>query len=199
MTTIDVHENVDPPMHSTEPARARLFEREALPLRDELGRAARRYSNNAHDAEDLVQETFAKAWAGFDSFDQGTNLRAWMFRIMVNAWISAHRRTERRPRESLTESFTDAQLMAESRRFHTAPSAETQALQLLPDGDLKRAFQTLPTSLQAVVYYADICQLAYKEIAAIERIPLGTVMSRLHRARRQLRSVLLDDVSGCAA
>jgi RNA polymerase sigma-70 factor (ECF subfamily) len=184
MTTIDEH---------------RTFEREALPLRAELGRAALRYTHNAHDAEDLVQETFAKAWAGFGSFDPGTNLRAWMFRIMVNAWISSHRRSERRPRETLTESFTDAQLMAESRRFHTAPSAESQALLLLPDGELRRAFQTLPATLQSVVYYADICQLAYREIADVERIPLGTVMSRLHRARRQLRSALMGDASPCAA
>jgi RNA polymerase sigma-70 factor (ECF subfamily) len=199
MTTIDVHEDDSAATTSDDSSRVLRFEREALPLRDELRRAARRYTNNAHDAEDLVQETFAKAWGGFDSFDPGSNLRAWMFRIMVNAWISSHRRSERRPRETLTESFTDAQLVAASRRFHTSPSAETQALQLLPNGDLKRAFQTLPASLQSVVYYADICQLAYREIADLERIPLGTVMSRLHRARRQLRSALLADASPCAA
>jgi RNA polymerase sigma-70 factor (ECF subfamily) len=199
MTTIDVHENDSAATTSDDSSRVLRFEREALPLRDELSRAARRYTNNAHDAEDLVQETFAKAWAGFDSFDPGSNLRAWMFRIMVNTWISSHRRSERRPRETLTESFTDAQLATASRRSHTSPSAETQALQLLPDGDLKRAFQTLPASLQSVVYYADICQLAYREIADLERIPLGTVMSRLHRARRQLRSALLADASPFAA
>ena len=133
MTAIDVHEDDSAATTSDDSSRIRRFEREALPLRDELGRAARRYVNNAHDAEDLVQETFAKAWAGFDSFDPGSNLRAWMFRIMVNAWISSHRRSERRPRETLTESFTDAQLVADSRRFATSPSAETQALQWLPE------------------------------------------------------------------
>jgi RNA polymerase sigma-70 factor (ECF subfamily) len=199
MTTLDNRESTATTTSSTHSALIRAFERDALPLREELGRAARRYTHNAHDAEDLVQETFAKAWAGFGSFDPGTNLRAWMFRIMVNAWISSHRRSERRPREILTESFTDAQLVADSRRYRTAPSAESQALLLLPDGDLRRAFQTLPAPLQAVVYYADVCQLAYREIADIERIPLGTVMSRLHRARRQLRSALLGDESPCAA
>jgi RNA polymerase sigma-70 factor (ECF subfamily) len=199
MTTLDDHENIATTTASTDSARIRAFEQEALPLREELGRAARRYTHNAHDAEDLVQETYAKAWAGFGSFDPGTNLRAWMFRIMVNAWISSHRRSERRPREILTESFTDAQLVADSSGLHTAPSAESQALRILPNGDLRRAFQTLPATLQSVVYYADICQLAYREVADIERIPLGTVMSRLHRARRQLRSALGGDASSCAA
>lgn len=182
-----------------DPSRVSRFERDALALRDELGRAARRYTANAHDAEDLVQETYIRAWAGFDSFQPGSNLRAWMFRIMVNTWISAHRRSERRPRETLTDSITDAQLMAESGRRHTAPSAEAQALQWLPNDDLARAFQSLPESLQSAVYYAYVCQLAYQEIADLQRIPVGTVMSRLHRARRQLRAALQSDADTCAA
>ncbi|MGH3644924.1 MAG: sigma-70 family RNA polymerase sigma factor [Mycobacterium sp.] len=190
MATKDIHRNTPPPTTSADVSRARLFEREALALHDELGRAARRYSKNAHDAEDLVQETFAKAWAGFGSFDPGTNLRAWMFRIMVNTWISSHRRTERRPKETLTESFTDAQLVADSRRFDTSPSAEAQALQRLPDDRIRQAIQSLDPSLQRVVYYAFACQLSYKEIAEIEEIPLGTVMSRIHRGRRLLRTAL---------
>jgi RNA polymerase sigma-70 factor (ECF subfamily) len=194
MATTDIHENIPSTATSADVSRARLFEREALALQEELGRAARRYSKNAHDAEDLVQETFAKAWAGFGSFDPGTNLRAWMFRIMVNTWISSHRRTERRPKETLTESFTDAQLVADSRRFDTAPSAEAQALQRLPDDCIRQALQSLDPSLQRILYYAYPCQLSYKEIAEIEGIPLGTVMSRIHRARRLLRTALLE---GC--
>jgi RNA polymerase sigma-70 factor (ECF subfamily) len=155
-----------------------------------LERAARGYTKNLQDAEDLVQETYAKAWAGFDSFDSGTNLRAWMYRIMVNTWISTHRKVQRRPQESLTEEFNDAQLAAESRRSPAVASAEAQALTRLPNGDIARAMRTLPQTLQAAVYYADICQLPYREIAAIEGIPLGTVMSRVHRARRQLRLAL---------
>ena len=165
---------------------------EALPLRQELERAAYRYTRNVHDAEDLLQETFVKAWAGYGSFDPDTNLRAWMFRIMVNTWISSHRRTERRPKEALTDSFTDAQLGAQSARSVGLPSAEAQALQRMPNDRIRNALQTLPQDLQAIVYYADVCQFAYKEIAAIEGIPVGTVMSRVHRARRQLRVALCD-------
>jgi RNA polymerase sigma-70 factor (ECF subfamily) len=168
------------------------FVADAMPLRPELERAARRYTRNSQDAEDLVAETYAKAWAGFGTFDAGTNLRAWMFRIMVNTWISTHRKVERRPQETLTDEFTDAQLAAESRHAPTVASAETQALTRLPNDDVARVMRTLPQSLQTAVYYADICQLPYKEIAAIERIPLGTVMSRVHRARRQLRLGLLS-------
>jgi RNA polymerase sigma-70 factor (ECF subfamily) len=175
------------------PSRPHLSERfiaEALPLRPQLARAARGYTKNAQDAEDLVQETYAKAWAAYASFDTGTNLRAWMFRIMVNTWISTHRRAERRPQESLTDSFTDSQLAAEW--SPALSSAESQALRRLPNHDIARAMSTLPETLQAVVYHADICQLPYREIAAIEGIPLGTVMSRLHRARRQLRAALCE-------
>lgn len=177
---------------SLTPDYSNRFIADALPLRPQLARAARGYTKNAQDAEDLVQETYAKAWAAYASFDAGTNLRAWMFRIMVNTWISTHRRAERRPKESLTDSFTDSQLAAENRWSPAVSSAESQALTRLPNHDIALAMQTLPESLQAVVYHADICQLAYREIAAIEGIPLGTVMSRLHRARRQLRVALCE-------
>jgi RNA polymerase sigma-70 factor (ECF subfamily) len=188
-----VHE---PPIGATEmtpspnPRQTSEFERGVLPLRPELQRVARRYTGNAHDAEDLVQETLAKAWSGFGSFDPGTNLRAWLFRIMVNSWISSHRRAERRPKEALTDVYTDAQLAEDRSAVH--PSAELEALQGLPDGRLRHAFAALPASLALAVYYADVCQYAYKEIAEIEGIPLGTVMSRIHRARKQLRLALSD-------
>jgi RNA polymerase sigma-70 factor, ECF subfamily len=164
-----------------------VFEREVLPLSTELERAARRYTRNSYDAEDLVQETIAKAWAGFESFEPGSNLRAWMHRILVNTWISAHRRSERRPQEWLTDSFTDMQLAAVNCRIGNVPSAEERALEWWPDTDIRQAFEALPTNLQTAVYYVYVCQYPYKEIARMEGIPVGTVMSRIHRARRQLR------------
>jgi len=172
-----------------------LFHSGVLPLRDELQRAAVRYTNNSHDAEDLLQETLMKAWTGLDSFSPGTNLRAWVHRVMVNTWISSHRRAERRPKEFFAEAFTDAQLAADGRRFETTPSAEAQALTTMPNDDVREAFESLPPSLHTAVYYAYLCQLSYREVAEIEGIPVGTVMSRLHRARRLLRTAL---VAKCA-
>jgi RNA polymerase sigma-70 factor, ECF subfamily len=164
-----------------------VFEREVPLLWAELERAARRYTRNSHDAEDLMQETMAKAWAGVESFEPGSSLRAWMHRIMINTWISAHRRSERRPQEWLTDSFTDVHLAAANGRIGNVPSAEERALEWWPDTDIRQAFEALPNNLQTAVYYVYVCQYPYKDIARMERIPVGTVMSRIHRARRQLR------------
>lgn len=164
------------------------FEAEALPHRSELERVARRYTRNVHDAEDLVSETYAKAWASFGTFKRGTNIRAWLHRIMTNTWIDSYRRAEARPQESLTDSFTDAQLSAAEKRFATAPSAEEHNLREMPSEALESAFHTLSKAQQAAVYYADICQLPYKIIAEITGLPLGTVMSHIHRGRCRLRA-----------
>lgn len=171
---------------------AHRFAAEAIPLREELLRVARRYTSNHHDAEDLVQETFTKAWVGFGSFDPGTNLRAWMFRIMVNTWISTHRKTLSRPQESLTDEFTDSQMAARADRATASPTAEDQALRGHIDDDLRQAIETLPAILRSTIYYTDICQLPHKEIALIADVPVGTVMSRVHRARQSLRNALRD-------
>ena len=168
-------------------ALTRRFVAEALPLHEELLRAARRYAHNVQDAEDLVQETYIKAWTGFHSFTPGTNLRAWMLRIMVNTWISTHRKTQSRPAEMLTDDITDAQVAAAG---GAAPSTEFEALSRHIDADLRRAVQSLPTTLQATIFYADVCELPHKEIALITDVPVGTVMSRVHNARKRLRSAL---------
>jgi RNA polymerase sigma-70 factor, ECF subfamily len=191
MTITATRESSSWPTNSADDRGAR-FERDAVALRRELERAAYRYTRNVHDAEDLLQETFMRAWAGYGSFDPDTNLRAWMFRIMRNTWISSHRRVQCRPTEALTPSFTDAQLGAESMRAGAHPSAEVKALQAIPDDRLRNALQALPHALQAIIYYADVCQFAYKDIAEIEGIPVGTVMSRVYRAHRQLRPALGD-------
>jgi RNA polymerase sigma-70 factor, ECF subfamily len=188
MTMSHVHQNGC----ATVPCAEATFEREVLPLRDELERAARRYTHNVHDAEDLLQETLAKAWAASASFEPGSNRRAWMHRIMVNTWVSAHRRKERRPRELLRDAFTNAELAAESRRSAVMPSAEDQAMQWSPDAGIRRAIETLPQILQEVVYFADVCDYTYKEIAEMTAVPVGTVMSRLHRARSRLRAALIE-------
>lgn len=168
--------------------RRRRFVDEALPLRAELERAARRYTGNFHDAEDLVSETYVKAWAAFDGFHGGTNLRAWMHRILTNAWIDAYRRSENRPPEALTDSFTDAQLGAA--RGGTSPSPEEIEIDGMPGESMLCAMRNLPPAHQTVLFYADVCEFPYKHIAELAGIPLGTVMSRAHRARCRLRAAL---------
>jgi RNA polymerase sigma-70 factor, ECF subfamily len=191
-------DHVEVPLREAQPnsaaalSRTARFEKEVLPLRAELERAARRHTRNVIDAQDLVQETFVKAWAAYDSFDPGSNARAWMHRIMVNAWISAYRRAERRPQESLVGSFTDPDLAVDSRRSPTHPSAEEYALEWWPNSVIRQAIQTLPKTMQRAVYYADVCQYTYTEIAQMDNVPAGTVMSRIHRGRARLRVALSD-------
>jgi RNA polymerase sigma-70 factor (ECF subfamily) len=165
---------------------AALFIRDVLPLVDQLYRAALRYTRTPADAEDLVQETMAKAYAGFHSFRAGTNLRAWLYRIMTNTWISSYRTAQRRPDEVLSADVTDVRLSA------ATPSAELAALDAMGDDEVLDALRALPEGQRMVVYYADVEGFRYKEIAAIMDMPLGTVMSRLHRGRRNLRALLIE-------
>jgi RNA polymerase sigma-70 factor (ECF subfamily) len=167
------------------------FVRDALRYLDQMYRAARRYTHHHADAEDLVQETMLRAYAGFASFREGSNLRAWLFRIMTNTWINSYRAAQRRPDEHLTEHITDSQLG--SYALHSAaglPSAEVEALQAMTGDEVTEALDALPEALRIVVFYADVEGFKYKEIADIMAIPVGTVMSRLHRGRRRLRRSL---------
>jgi len=168
------------------------FERDAIVYMDKLYAAALRYTKNPEDARDLVQDTYLKAFNSFHQFEEGTNLRAWMYRVLTTTFINSYRKDQRRPQLASGE-LEDWQLAkAQSHTSDLGKSAEVQALENLPDSDIKRALQEIPEEFRIAVYLADVEGFSYKEIANIVDVPAGTVMSRLHRGRKLLREKLTD-------
>lgn len=177
----------------TDEERAARFERDAMGYLDQLYGAALRMTRNPADAEDVVQETYAKAFSSFHQFTPGTNLKAWLYRILTNTYINQYRKKQRRPKETSDEAVTDWQLADVASHDSTGlRSAEIEALQRIPDSRIRDALMELSDDYRMVVYYADVEDLPYKEIAEIMGTPIGTVMSRLHRGRKQLRTKLKD-------
>ncbi len=172
------------------------FERDALPLLPNLYGAALRLTRNPQDAEDLVQEAYLRAYRGFEGFREGTNLRAWMYRILTNTFINSYRKRQREPvTVSVSDEDTpDWYLYDRIGSSVAEPSAESEVLEQIPDEDVQRALEDLPEVFRMAVLLADVEGFSYKEIAEILDVPIGTVMSRLHRGRKALQRALWETV-----
>ena len=185
--------DIDVAAESEQQRRAR-FERDALEFVDQLYSAALRMTRNPQDAEDLVQEAYTKAYSSFHQYRPGTNLKAWLYRILTNTYINLYRKRQRQPLEADNPEVEDWQMARAAE--HTSGglrSAETEALDRLPDSQVKDALQAIPEEFRLAVYFADVEGFAYKEIAEILDVPIGTVMSRLHRGRRLLKQQLAEE------
>ncbi|MFD3443928.1 sigma-70 family RNA polymerase sigma factor [Microbacteriaceae bacterium 4G12] len=193
MTTSDESASADAPNETVLPDNRALFEEQALPYLDQLYAAGLRMTRNPADAQDLVQETFVKAYSAFGQFQQGTNLKAWLYRILTNTFINTYRKKQRDPYNGTIDELEDWQLGgAESATSTSTRSAEAEAIDHLPDTAVKDALQSIPEDFRLAVYLADVEGFSYQEIADIMKTPVGTVMSRLHRGRRLLRDKLTD-------
>ena len=169
------------------------FAEDAMPLMDGLYSAAMRMTRNAADAEDLVQETYLKAFNAYERFEAGTNLKAWMYRILTNSYINAYRKKQRRPDESDIDDIEDLYLYRRLGGAESAVlsrSAEDELLEMFGEDEVKLALEDLPEHYRMPILLADVEGFAYKDIAEILDVPIGTVMSRLHRGRKQLQKRL---------
>jgi RNA polymerase sigma-70 factor (ECF subfamily) len=174
------------------------FERDVVPLHEPLYRHALRMSHNHADAQDLLQDTMVNAYANFHSCRSGTNVTAWLYRILTNAYIDSYRRKRRRPVQYPIEQMTDRLMTHPQCAWMKTLSAEDQALAALPDTEIKAAMLAVPEKFRAVVYYADVEGFLCEEIAHIMDIPKGTVRSRLSRGRRRLRGLLVGGADGAS-
>src|SRR5918996_4137458 len=177
----------------TEEDRAR-FQRDVLPLLDSLYSGALRMTRNPADAEDLVQETMLRAYRSFDRFEPGTNLKAWLFRIMTNAYINTYRKRQREPLKVSQDDIEDFDLYQELKNHDPAYSATPESIVLdnLLDSDITQAIDDMPEQFRMAVILSDLEGFTYAEMADIMDVPMGTVMSRLHRGRKALQKRLLD-------
>ena len=171
------------------------FSTDAMQYAPQLYSTALRMTRNRADAEDLVQDTFVKAWRAFDSYQQGTNLRAWLFRIMTNTFINRYNARQRRPDETELDEVEELFLYRRIGAFDQSAfgmSAEDQTLQMFTDDEVKDALEALPEQYRLPVLLSDVDGFSYKEIAEMLDIPIGTVMSRLHRGRKRMQKALAE-------
>ena len=175
-----------------DPALKARFERDVVPLLPGLYSSALRMTRNPADAEDLVQETFLRAYRGFAGFKEGTNLKAWLYRILTNTFINSYRKKQREPVTVPDDNVEDWYLYDRLAAQGAEASAETTVLDAMPDEDVKAALEALPEGFRLAVLLADVEGFSYKEIAEMLDIPIGTVMSRLHRGRRSLEKALWE-------
>jgi len=180
-------------MTEEESEKIKSFELQALPLMPQLYGAALRWTRNPSDAEDLVQETFAKAFVAWEKFEQGTNLKAWLFRIMTNTHINLYNKKAKDKAKTALDDLEDWQIgQGESITARSSRSAEIEAMENMPSTAIKNALDQIPEEFRMVVYYAVVEGLPYQEIAEVMDTPVGTVMSRLHRGKKLLRTLLQD-------